>query len=171
MQAARRPGRQTTYYDGVIDKVYEYIKDGYLTQNEVIPTMAGLAIYTGTIKSTLIVWSNEHDDLHHAIKHLKDWQESMLISGSLSERYSPMMAKLILATNHGYSDKIHTTADINVQVSDSDAMRRLAFVLNSNIYDAERDSVAVDALPDSASQPKAITADVSTNPIPTPPQD
>jgi hypothetical protein len=87
----------------------EYIKGGYITVGEVIPTALGLAIYMDVSRATPYNWAKqEHnpfaDQMDYIIDRVQAIQGVKAINGGLSGELNAAMAKLV-ACNHGFSEK------------------------------------------------------------------
>lgn len=110
MTEKNRGGRPTLYNGDMLENVKQYIKHFQNPDNskiktiEVIPTVAGLAIFLGVSKRTLYNWSDSNPELLHTLEELQDTQESILVSNGLTGSFNANISKLVLA-NHGYSDK------------------------------------------------------------------
>lgn len=95
--------RPTKYNEEVQAKA-----DGYLLRYEelgdVVPTVAGLAVYLGVSKSTVYLWAEKNAQFSDTLKMVNAIQEARLSSGGLSNSMNATIVKLMLA-NHGYSEK------------------------------------------------------------------
>lgn len=96
--------RPTKLTDELAQKAKKYAKDGYLTVDEVIPTIAGLAIYLGVSRSTLYEYKKQDSEFSDTLEMILQNQERLLINRSLTGDFNATIAKLMLA-NHDYSDK------------------------------------------------------------------
>ena len=116
-------GRPTDYRDTMPDQVnvylaqcndrYEqYLKaktergDTYGHRLKVdLPTRTGVALYLGTVETTLTVWAKQYPIFNAALKSVDHEQRERLLNNGLSKAYDPTICKLLLAANHGISDK------------------------------------------------------------------
>ena len=116
-------GRPSKYSDEMINKVDEYLEqcvdkidefhktrgdksDSYIPTIEVnLPTIEGFSLFLGVCKKTIMNWEKDYPDFLHATNKIRTLQHERLISGALSGNYNPLIAKLMLSTNHGYSEK------------------------------------------------------------------
>jgi len=110
-------GRPTAYSEEVLEKAQDYVNDFVPTNEEALPTVAGLALHLKVNKKTISNWAKDTDKPEFLLlfDDLMQRQEMMLISGGLKSTYNPTITKLIL-TNHGYTDKAEvkdTTDDID----------------------------------------------------------
>lgn len=98
-------GQPTKYSKAKLEKAIDYITN-YADYEDVIPSVAGLAVVLEVSKKTLYNWAEveENSEFLHALSRLATNQERRLLNGGLSGSYNPTITKLIL-TNHGYSDK------------------------------------------------------------------
>lgn len=120
-------GRPTDYTDKVIPKTMEYIKkcedeiyifqkmsgktDGFEEKVRVnLPSIAGLALHLEVSRDTVYEWEKYYPKFSDTLMRIRALQEQMLISGGLSGKYNPLITKLILSTNHGYSEKKDITS-------------------------------------------------------------
>ncbi len=78
-----------------------------------IPLVDSLAIELGVHRDTLYEWADKHPEFSDTLAKIKALQHQKLISGGLSGRYSQVITKLMLTTNHGYRDKVDTNANHN----------------------------------------------------------
>lgn len=109
----RGRGRPSKYNEETQAKAEEYLLTGYLDNEGVIPSVAGLACYLGVSRSTIQDWRKEHPDFNETIEAIDVKQEHIALNGGLSGKYNSTITKLVLA-NHGYSDRIeqsHTSPD------------------------------------------------------------
>lgn len=123
-------GRPTKYGPKILKKVQEYIEkckdDEYIFQKMSgktdgfeekirthLPTLAGLALYLGIDKDTVQEWGKEKPEFSVSLSRIKQMQEQILIDNGLSNRYNPLIAKLILSSNHGYREGKDITSNGN----------------------------------------------------------
>ena len=105
-------GRPSIFNQEMIERAQEYVwffqqpKSAEEMENdvEVIPSVAGLALYLGVARSTLYEWGKQNKDFSDTLASLQDVQEVSLLNGGLRGRFNAQISKLALA-NHGYSDK------------------------------------------------------------------
>lgn len=88
-----------------LERAKTYLKGGYLENEEVIPTLAGLAWYAHISRSTLYEYKKISEEFSDTLEAILALQETKLINKSLLGEFNPTLAKLMLA-NHGYSDKV-----------------------------------------------------------------
>ena len=155
-------GRPTSYSPTVLLTTIQYINGGYLTSGDVVPVVAGLAVELGVGKSTINVWATEHVEFQATLELLKATQERLLLSGGLKDQFNSNICKLMLATNHGYSDKTlvesHSTLEL-IDSTGSDAARRVLFAMQ----------FAQQAITDQSTQLPAISTDSKINATPNKP--
>lgn len=108
-------GRPVEYKEEYLEKIPEYIQQ-CLDKDE-LPTKAGLAVFIGTSKQTLLHWAELNQHLLDALKDLDSLQENQVWQRALKGEYNSNIAKLLLA-NHGYSDRIENTQNINLNYKD-----------------------------------------------------
>lgn len=121
-------GRPTKYEERFIDSVDEYLKanqdeefefhktrgntsDSYEKKIKVrLPTIEGFALFLGVDKSTLYEWGEKYDQFSYALEKIITEQKKRLLEKGLSGDYNSTIAKLILSSNHGMSDKTDVTS-------------------------------------------------------------
>ena len=113
-------GRPSIFNQEMIERAQEYVwffqqpKSAEEMENdvEVIPSVAGLALYLGVARSTLYEWGKQNKDFSDTLASLQDVQEVSLLNGGLRGRFNAQISKLALA-NHGYSDKQEVAMTVN----------------------------------------------------------
>lgn len=123
-------GRPTKYKQEYIDKVDEYLAECQDEEKKVVkqasekyemydnklkvnlPTVEGYALYIGVPKRTIYEWKDKHEEFSHSLEKIVEEQRKRLINMGLSGDYQATIAKLILSSNHGMSDRgVLTTED------------------------------------------------------------
>jgi len=75
-----------------------------------LPTIEGFARYIDIAKKTLYNWRDEHEGFLHALEKIEVEQHKRLLNSGLSGEYNSTIAKLILSSNHGMTERTdHTT--------------------------------------------------------------
>lgn len=119
-------GRPPIYNEEMPPKVGEYI-DNCIGAEEV-PTTAGLSLYIGVNKDTIVEWSKTHDDFSVSYKFMMAFQEDDVWQNALHGKYNSNIAKLMLH-NHGYSDKSEIKSQVKqetkTEVSVDDRIAKL----------------------------------------------
>jgi hypothetical protein len=129
-------GRPTTYKEEYIQKVDEYLeicKDEYdaivkqsnsekgyeMYDNKLkvdLPTREGFSIFIDTALSTMDGWEKKHPEFSCALRKIEKEQKKRLINMGLSGEYNSTIAKLILSSNHGMTERTdHTTKDEKIE--------------------------------------------------------
>lgn len=119
-------GRPTKYSPEMVQLAYEYLKECVdeeteriksegdrsttyqLGINAKIPTVAGLALKLKVSKETIYQWKKENKEFSDALEAILTEQERKLIDNSISGKYNPLIAKLLLV-KHGYVDRQELT--------------------------------------------------------------
>ena len=119
-------GRPAKYTDDFIREVDEYLalcvdeekefhrtrgvqSDGYQRILKVnLPKIEGFASYLGVHKDTLIDWAKKNDNFSVALDKIRTEQHNRLVDETLAGNYNPVIAKLMLSSNHGYREKTET---------------------------------------------------------------
>ena len=93
-------GRPSKYTPALLMKAYTYLSV-YKQNDEVVPTIAGLAVFLGITKQTCFVWRDEPDKQQFSdlLDNLMDVQERELASGGLQGRYNGSITKMMM-TKH-----------------------------------------------------------------------
>ncbi len=99
-------GRPPKWQDAV-DPAWDYINGGFQEENDVVPSVAGLAVAIGCARETVHVWAKEHEEFSNIVRALLAKQEKMLANGGILGEYNASITKLLL-TKHGYSEKTET---------------------------------------------------------------
>lgn len=99
------------------DDFYEFHKvrgtktDSYEEKVRVkLPSVEDFAEYLEVSRKTIYNWEKEYPDFAEALDKIRIRQHNLIINGSLSGYYNPVISKLILTTNHGYRDRVDATS-------------------------------------------------------------
>lgn len=103
-------GRPNELLD-VLELAKKYALGDWQLVGDVIPSVAGLACYTGKRRSTMYDYASKNDEFSDILEAILALQENKLLNGSLAGNLNSTIAKLIL-TKHGYSDKQDISANI-----------------------------------------------------------
>lgn len=111
MTAKNKGGRPSIFDRSMIDKAKEYVVFFMTASNEemenhteVIPSIAGLAVFLNVSRSTVYEWEKVNSEFSDILKQIMDIQETILINNGLKGKFIAPITKLML-TKHGYSDK------------------------------------------------------------------
>lgn len=110
--------RPTKLTKELIKTAIDYVDDCTAFE-DVVPTVAGLALAMGISKDTVYEWAaakNEDGSLKNkefsdAVSDLKSKQEKELIANGLQSVFNPAITRLMLSSNHGYKEKQDVTSD------------------------------------------------------------
>lgn len=99
-------GQPTKYNAEMLEKANDYILN-YGNYDHVMPSVVGLAVLLGVSKKTIYNWANTegNEEFLHALSILSTGQEFCLMNKGLKGEINPAITRLIMATNHGYSEK------------------------------------------------------------------
>ena len=100
---SRGVGRPSKLTPELIAKAEEYIYD-FRSNDDVVPSVAGLACYLDVARSSLYKYRDENSEFSDILERVEQLQEKMLLSGGLMGDFNPTITKLMM-TKHGYSDK------------------------------------------------------------------
>lgn len=103
-------GRPSDYTPELIAKAVKYVDTEGTVSDDVLPTIAGLAVYLGISRETIRLWAADKNkpEFFGIVEQLMAKQEKKLINGSIMNDYNATISKLLLS-KHGYSDKQETT--------------------------------------------------------------
>lgn len=73
-----------------------------------LPTIEGFARHIGVNKTTLYEWAAKYEAFSNALDVIRTEQQERLINSGLAGDYNSTIAKLILSSNHGMSEKTET---------------------------------------------------------------
>ena len=126
----KKVGRPSEYTPEMVDKVDEYLAECKIWWDEFhktrgeksdtyervlnvkLPMVEGFAEYIDVSKRTLYNWAEKHEEFMHALDRISRQQHNMLAEGGIAGYFSPVITKLMLSNNHGYTEKSnvdHTT--------------------------------------------------------------
>lgn len=103
-------GRPNELLD-TLEKAKQYLIEGWQIVGDVIPSVAGLACYTGKRRSTIYDYASKNEEFSDILEGILSLQENRLLNGSLAGNLNSTIAKLIL-TKHGYTDKQELQANV-----------------------------------------------------------
>lgn len=105
----KKQGQPTLYTDDTPQKVMDYMSE-WEKLDQVIPSVAGLALYLGVGRTTIYGWAatEGREDFSNTLEQLQAKQEQILLNKGLSSEFNSTITKLALS-NHGYSDKVDST--------------------------------------------------------------
>jgi len=100
----KRPvGRPSKHNEELQAKADRYIHE-YHTQDDVIPSAAGLCVWLGISRSTLHEWERSYPEFSNTLDAIRQLQEKVALNNGLTGDFNSTIVKLVLA-NHGYSDR------------------------------------------------------------------
>lgn len=88
-----------------------------------LPTIERFAKYIGVHFDTLYDWAKVHPKFSESLSKIKEEQKEWLFDNGLLGEYNPVIAKLILSSNHGMSDKV----DNKTTIEDKNGVLRSLF--------------------------------------------
>lgn len=119
-------GRPTKYTSDMCKKVDEYLDqcddeydEFHKTRGEKsdsfdrlikvnLPTIYSFSEFVGVNESTVYEWKDLYPEFSKSLGKILKLQEKRLLEKSLAGEYNPMIAKLVLSSNHGYKEKTET---------------------------------------------------------------
>lgn len=128
----KKRGHPTLYDDKYIVSVEEYLKScrDVITKELVglskkgtelykdklivnLPTIEGFAVYIGVHKDTIYEWRKTHKEFSDSLGKILAEQQKRLLNNGLSGDYNSTIAKLVLSSNHGMSEKVNSDITTN----------------------------------------------------------
>lgn len=121
--------RPTDYSEQTLEKTKDYLAN-YKNYDDVIPSIAGLAVVLGCARKTIYEWISQEDkeEFSNILATLLSTQEKVLMNKGLSGDFNSNIVKLALG-KHGYHDKQETDitsggktlsgVDINIRKDES----------------------------------------------------
>lgn len=97
------PGK-TTYNADMQAKAEAYVRGGYESCGDCVPSVAGLAVELGKDRKTMQNWGKQHEDFRAILDECETRQHRVALNGGLRGDFNAAITKLLLH-NHGYSDK------------------------------------------------------------------
>lgn len=124
----QRCGRPPEYKPEYVGAVDVYLKDHQDTPrgdsedklNVKLPTLEGFASFIGVVKPTILDWEKIYPEFSYALDQIRREQQERLLNKGLSGQYNPVIAKLILSSNHGMRERVDsdlTTKGEQIKVS------------------------------------------------------
>lgn len=98
--------RPTHYSDEIVRRSKEYL-DNYEAQGDVIPSVAGLAVFLGRSRTLLHDWAADEDksEFKDILEQIGAKQEMVTLNNALAGSFNATIAKLLLG-KHGYHEKV-----------------------------------------------------------------
>lgn len=96
--------------DNLVELVDEYLtecQDEFTINSSTVdlPTIEGFALKISFHKDTLYEWAKTDKEFSDSLGKIKQEQKKRVLNQGLAGNYNSTIAKLILAANHGMSDK------------------------------------------------------------------
>jgi len=79
-------------------------------EDHTLPTICGFAVLLGTTEKVLNRWASKYTEFRLVLNDILTRQKVQLFDKGLKGLYNPTIAKLLLASNHGMSDKVDMTS-------------------------------------------------------------
>ena len=114
--------RPTEYTEDIVEKAREYvlqfIHEDTRPDDEVIPSIEGLAIHLDKHRDTLYAWEKEEgkEQFSDIMSTLRNIQAKVLLNGSLQNKLNPNISKALLS-KHGYSEKTEQEQTVKMEVN------------------------------------------------------
>lgn len=103
-------GRPTDYNEDILRKAKEYRDIKRPTDDEVIPTVEGLALHLSISRKTVYAWAKEEgkEEFCNIVEEILIKQSATLQNSGLNNKFNASITKLLLSSNHGKHEKIET---------------------------------------------------------------
>lgn len=106
-----------------------------------VPQVAGLACHVGVPSATLYEWAKQDGALNRALSEVlarvMEAQHRTLVNGGVSNKYNHVIAKLILASKHGYAERSQVD---NVSSDQSMSPQKVTITLGGRRLDDDLDA-------------------------------
>lgn len=127
-------GRPTDYSQSILDKAAEY-SNNFKSLGDVVPQIAGLALYLNVSRETIYAWEKDEDkkEFSYIVSQIRANQERNLVNGGVSGEFAPKITGMMLA-KHGYSESTKTELSGTVELAgytDEQINARIAALLNN----------------------------------------
>jgi len=147
-------GRPTKYKEEFCDKVIDYLEgcqdeiDNYVkssgdkgeTYQRVVkvslPTIEGFSSFLDVSVDSLERWGDKYPKFCGALNEIRREQKKRLLDKGLSGDYNPMIAKLILSSNHGMNEKKETEQTILKVKTGDDITKEKADEIKRSIFNS-----------------------------------
>lgn len=98
-------GRPTKYTEDLLEKAQAYVDMERPTDDEVIPTIEGMAIELGVRRETIHEWVKQEDkaELSNIVKAMDEKQGRILVNMGLSNKFNPKITTIML-NRHNYRE-------------------------------------------------------------------
>lgn len=108
-----------------------------------LPTIEGLSAYLRVNRDTLYEWAKHHPVFSDTLEDIKAEQAKRLMNSGLSGDYNPTIAKLMLSSNHGMSERTDITSGGKDLIPDKQSKEKAdealnAFLNGSNTKNTQR---------------------------------
>jgi len=102
-----RPSEKPNNLPELVDKYLKACKDDFKSEVKSVslPTISGFSLEINFNESTMYEWAKNDESFSKSLEKIKTEQRKRLLNQGLSGNYNSTIAKLILASNHGMSDK------------------------------------------------------------------
>ena len=106
MKENRKRGQPTLYSELMNINAMVYLFE-YKEQGDVIPSVAGLAVWLSVARSTIYEWGKVHPAFSDTLEAILAEQNRLALSGGISGAWSGPICKLVLS-NHGMVERKQT---------------------------------------------------------------
>jgi len=100
--------RPSEYGPHIIEQAMAFIAER--EEQEILPTVEGLALHLGISRDTVYEWSKVHPEFSDIYERMMATQGDQLINNALVNKYNSSITKLLLS-KHGYVERQDITSD------------------------------------------------------------
>lgn len=115
-----RPTKYKKEYNKKVDAYLKKTKDSFTADNKLskvdLPTIGGFARYIDVPERTLYDWRDAHAEFSQSLAKIVQEQKKRLLNMGLSGEYNSTIAKLVLSSNHGMSEKQDVDMNLKAKV-------------------------------------------------------
>lgn len=126
--------------EALLGKANDYLMGAYVTQEEVCPTVCGLACYLGYSEKTIYNICERSDAFLQTVEAIGSKQHTLLMAKGLSGDFNATITKLLLSSNHGHSEKTESTVTATVQTTTTIDTSKLSQQTITELMDARAKS-------------------------------
>lgn len=124
-------GAPTKLTPELIERAESYVMGGFADEGDLVPSIAGLAVFLGISKNSVYTYGEQDSDFLNTLKQIEVKQEKILINGGLGGTFNNTITKLMLS-NHGYSDKVQSDVTTNGETINKPTVIQLVGLTNDD---------------------------------------
>lgn len=102
--------RPSEYTPTILEMAQHYRDNWHADENQVVPTVEGLALALGISRETVYAWAKDHGEFSDIVSDIRANKSLTLQNGGLSNKLNASVAKLLLG-HEGYREAQDITSD------------------------------------------------------------